>query len=236
MVTKRTHNPHSSSGPKESVIPSANQRGKSLSFRAFCALLLPIVVCQVSAADGQKTYKHAAEYQVAVLDETIRIHTGSDVTVSHTSTDAKLDQGGQGVHFLHTDKGDYRVEAPVNTGASLLAAMATPRNQRATTVHNKWFLDKVQPNTQVLFAVKCGNPSKKHPNEVVRCFFWFPDPDSDSHEYLTAGDFTPYTVGDGANTMKVANALCGTGKLNPETESKLCGAVQEPAAEKKPTQ
>ena len=191
-------------------------------FRACCALLLSVPLCQIAFAGGQKTYKHVSAFQVAVLDQTIRVHTGSDATLGRSSTDAKLDQGGQGIHFLHTDAGDYRVEAPVNTGASILAAMATPRYQVAPTIHNKWFLDKVQPNTNVLFAVKCANPNKKHPNQTVRCTFWFPDPDSDSHEYMTLGDFTPYMVGDGANTAKVANALCGTGKLNPETEAKLC--------------
>jgi hypothetical protein len=196
-----------------------------LRFRAFCALLLSACICPIAVADGGKTYKHAPEYQVAVLDQTLRVHTGNDITASHTSTDAKLDQGGQGIHFLHTDAGDYRVEAPVNTGASILAAMATPQYQKAPTIHNKWFLDNVQPNTNVLFAVKCAAPHKKHPNDTVRCTFWFPDPDSDSHEYLTLGDFTPYTIGDGANTAKVANKLCGTGKLNPETEAKLCATA-----------
>ena len=49
----------------------------------------------------------------------------------------------------------------------------------------------------------------------MRCTFWFPHPDSEDHEYMTLGDFTPFTVGDGANTTKVANTLCETGKLNP---------------------
>ncbi len=190
--------------------------------RAFCALFLFSFVLKAIFASDKKAYKHASGYQVAVLDQTIRIHTGGDTTLGRTSTDAKLDQGGQGVHFLHTDAGDYRVEAPVNSGASILAAMATPQYQRAPIIHNKWFLDKVQPNTNVLFAVKCATANKKHPNETVRCSFWFPDPDSDSHEYLTLGDFTPLIGGDGANTTKVANALCGTGKLNPDTEAKLC--------------
>lgn len=184
-------------------------------------------------AVAEKTYKHSSEYQVAVLDQTIRLHTGSDVTAAHTSTDAKLDQGGQGVHFLHTDAGDYRVEAPVNTGLSILAAMNS-NGGRAPTVHNKWFLDNVQPNTQVLFAVKCAAPNRKHPSDTVRCTFWFPDPDSDSHEYMTLGDFTPYVAGDGANTAKVANVLCGTGKLNAETEAKLCGVTPVPAPKPAP--
>ena len=191
-------------------------------------LLSSALVCPIALAGGQKTYKHATEYQVALLDETVRIRTGTDSTLGHTSTDAKLDGGGQGVHFLHTDSSDYRVEAPVNSGASILAAMAAPKNQPAVTVHNKWFLDKVQSNTQVLFASKCTGPNKKHPNATVRCTFWFPDPDSDSHEYVTLGDFTPYIVGDGANTERVANTLCGTGKLNPETAAKLCGITPAP--------
>jgi hypothetical protein len=203
-----------------------------LRLRASRALFLSALICSVAFAGGGKTYKHASEFQVAVLDQSIRLQTGTDTTIGRTSTDAKLDQGGQGVHFLHTDTGDYRVEAPINTGASILAAMVTPTYQRAPTIHNKWFLDKVQPNTNVLFAVKCASPHKKHPNDTVRCTFWFPDPDSDSHEYMTLGDFTPYMMGDGANTAKVANKLCRTGKLNPETEAKLC-ASPPPASETK---
>jgi hypothetical protein len=191
-------------------------------------LLLTALMRPIAFAGGGRAYKHVSEFQVAVLDGSRRLSTGSDTTIAHTSTDAKLDQGGQGIHFLHTDAGDYRVEAPINKGASILAAMATPTYRTAQTVHNKWFLDNVQPNTNVLFAVKCAAPSKKHPNDTVRCTFWFPDPDSDSHEYETLGDFTPYLAGNGANTAKVANALCGTGKLNPETEAKLC-AIALPA-------
>jgi hypothetical protein len=197
-----------------------------LRLRAFRALLLLACISQSAVALASKSYKHASEYQVAVLDQTVRINTGSDATLGHTSTDAKLDGGGQGVHFLHTDVGDFRVEAPVNTGATILSAMVTPKYQVAPTIHNKWFLDKVQSNTQVLFASKCSGPRKKHPNATVRCTFWFPDPDSDSHEYVTLGDFTPYIVGDGANVARVANTLCGTGKLNPETEAKLCSSPQ----------
>jgi hypothetical protein len=188
-------------------------------YRLACPVLYLTVLCLVMLAG---TYKHSTEFQVAILDQSVRVHTGGDSTLGHSAVDAKLDQGGQGVHFLHTDAGDYRVEAPVNTGASILAAMATPKYQTAPTVHNKWFLDNVQPNTNVLFAVKCAAPNKKHPNATVRCTFWFPDPDSESHEYMTQGDFTPYGSGDGANTTRVANALCGTGKLNAATEAKLC--------------
>ena len=108
--------------------------------------------------------------------------------------------------------------------------MVTPKYQTAPTIHNKWFLDKVQPNTQVLFASKCANANKKHPNNTVRCTFWFPDPDSDSHEYITTGDFSPNSVGDGANTAKVANMLCGTGKLSKVTEAKLCSVPAVPTA------
>lgn len=198
--------------------------------RAVFALLCLVVLGHSSFAFGQKSYKHAAKYQVAVLDETIRLHTGADLTAGKNATDAKLDRGGQGIHYLHTDAGDYRVEAPVNKGATFLTALATPKYQTAPTVHNKWFLDNVKPQTQVLFASECAKPNKNHPHDVVRCTFYFPDPDSDNHEYATTGDFTPYVVGDGANTTKVANTLCGTGKLNPETEAKLCTAVQQPTA------
>lgn len=177
----------------------------------------------------KKTYKHVSEYQLAVLDQNLRVATGSDVTLAKNSTDAKLGPGGQGIHLLHTDAGDYRVEAPVNKGMTILSAMASNAYHPAQTFHNKWFLDNVQPGTQVLFAASCARPSKKHPNDPVRCEFWFPDPDSNTHEYETIGDFTPYTAGDGSNTQRVGNALCGTGKLNPATEAQLCGASAAPA-------
>jgi len=173
---------------------------------------------------GQKTYHHAAQYQVAVLDQNLRVATGSDVTLGKSMTDAKLGLGGQGIHLLHTDVGDYRVEAPVNKGLTFLSAMATANNPYAVaqTFHNKWFLDNVAAGTKVLFASECSKPNRKHPNDTVRCEFWFPDPDSTTHEYATTGDFTPYTSGDGSNTQKAANALCGTGKLNPATEAQIC--------------
>ncbi len=182
------------------------------------------IVVSLSAAIGhaQKTYNHAAEYQVAVLDESTRVGTGADATLGKTSTDAKLNGGGQGFHFLHTNSGNYRVEAPVNKGMSFMSAMASDRYHPAVTFHNKWFLDNVAAGTNVLFAAHCAKPNKKRPNEVVRCEFWFPDPDSTSHEYRTLGDFTVYMVGDGSNTQKTANVLCGTGKLNPQTEKQIC--------------
>ena len=186
-----------------------------------------IVLCS-ALAQGQKTYKHASQYQLAILDQNLRVETGSDVTLGKTMTDAKLGPGGQGIHLLHTDAGDYRVEAPVNTGLTILSAMGSNAYNPAKTFHNKWFLDNVQPNTKVLFASECARPSKKHPNDAVRCTFWFPDPDSTTHEYETLGDFTPYLVGDGSNTQKTANALCGTGKLNPTTEAQLCGPITKP--------
>jgi len=173
------------------------------------------------AADA-KTYKHASEYKIAILDQNLRVATGNDVTLAKTTTDAKLGGGGQGVHLLHTDGGDYRVEAPVNKGLSIMSALGSNAYHPAQTFHNKWFMDNVQPGTKVLFASACANPSKKHPNEAVRCTFWFPDPDSTDHEYATMGDFTPYTAGDSSNTTKTANTLCGTGKLNATTEAQIC--------------
>lgn len=169
-----------------------------------------------------KTYKHASEYQVAILDQNLRVATGTDVTLAKTTTDAKLDGGGQGIHLLHTVAGDYRVEAPVNKGLSIISAMGSNAYHPAQTFHNKWFMDNVQPGIKVLFASGCTNPSKKHPNETVRCTFWFPDPDSTDHEYTTMGDFTPNTAGDGSNTKTTANRLCGTGKLRPDVEAELC--------------
>lgn len=172
-------------------------------------------------AQTAKTYKHASEYQVAVLDQTVNVATGADITRASTQTDAKLNGGGQNFHMLYNQQGNYRIEAPVNKGASILAALAVGAN--APTVHNKWFLDDVRPGTKVLFAAHCAKPSRKHPNQTVRCTFWLPDPDSATHEYETIGDFTPYVAGDGSNTQNTANALCGTGKLKPETEAQICG-------------
>jgi hypothetical protein len=192
-------------------------------FRKFAFfLMIPVALTGVLGLNAQKTYKHAAQYQVATLDQNLRVATGGDVTLARTGTDAKLGGGGQGIHLLHTDGGDYRVEAPVNKGMSFLSAMtATPYN-RAQIYHNKWFLDNVQAGTKVLFASECAKPSKRHPNEAVRCTFWFPDPDSTDHEYETLGDFTIYIAGDGSNTQKTANVLCGTGKLNAATEAQIC--------------
>lgn len=198
-------------------------------------LALALMLAGATGLNGQKTpktYKHAAQYQVAVLDQNLRVVTGNDVTLSKTGTDSKLGAGGQGIHLLHTDAGDYRVEAPINKGASFLSAMAAGMAnvpEAAQTIHNKWFLDTVQPGTKVLFAAACAKPNKKHPNDVVRCQYWFPDPDSTSHEYETIGDFTPYIVGDGSNMQNTANALCGTGKLNPATEAQICPQNPPPA-------
>jgi len=139
-------------------------------------------------------------------------------------TDAKLSGGGQGIHLLHTDAGDFRVEAPINKGLSILSAMGSNAYHPAVTYHNKWFMDNVQPGTKVLFASECAGPRKKHPNEAVRCTFWFPDPDSTDHEYETLGDFTPLAAGDGSNLQKTANTLCGTGKLNAAVEAQVCPA------------
>ena len=199
--------------------------------KCFTVKYVLAVLLLVAVGHAQKTYKHASEYQVAVLDENARVGTGTDVTLGKTRTDAKLDRGGQGFHFLHTDRGNYRVEAPVNKGMSFMAALATQRGATPQTYHNKWFLDTVPAGTDVLFAAQCDKPNKKHPNDVVRCEFWFPDPDSDTHEYKTTGDFTPYMEGDGSNTQKAANVLCGTGKLNPETEKKICNVAPTAPAE-----
>ena len=187
-------------------------------------------------AKDAKTYKHASEYQLAILDQNLRVATGSDATLTKTTTDAKLEGGGQGIHLLHTDAGDYRVEAPINKGMTILSALGSNAYHPAETFHNKWFLDHVQPGTKVLFASECSRPNKKHPDEVVRCRFYFPDPDSSDHEYATLGDFTPFQVGDGSNTQKTANTLCGTGKLKPEVEAQLCGEAPLPAPAPSPQQ
>jgi hypothetical protein len=179
-------------------------------------------------AKDTKTYKHASEYQVAILDQNLRVATGSDATLAKTMTDAKLNSGGQGIHLLHTDAGDYRVEAPINKGLSILSALGSNAYNPPVTYHNKWFMDNVQPGTKVLFASECAKPSKKHPNEAVRCTFYFPDPDSSNHEYATLGDFTPFAAGDGSNTQKTADALCGTSKLRPDVEAQLCGGTPAP--------
>lgn len=176
-------------------------------------------------AGHAKTYKHASEFKIAVLDESLRVATGSDRTLGKTGTDAKLSGGSQGIHILHTDAGDYRVEAPVNKGLSMMSALGSNAYHPAQTFHNKWFMDNVQSGTKVLFASTCANPSKKHPNDAVRCTFWFPDPDSADHEYTTSGDFTPYTGRDGSNMQKTAETLCGSGKLSPDVEAQLCGVM-----------
>jgi hypothetical protein len=181
---------------------------------------IPFTLCCQDA----KTYKHASQYEVAILDENLRVSTGTDVTLGKNSTDAKFGAGGQGIHLLHIPTGDYRVEAPVNKGLTFLSAMGSNAYRPALTIHNKWFLDNVQPGTKVLFASECAKPNKKHPNDAVRCTFYFPDPDSSSHEYATIGDFTPNLAGDGSNTQKTASTLCGTGKLKPDVEAQLCGA------------
>jgi hypothetical protein len=189
--------------------------------------LMSIGVISVNGQASNKTYKHVSQYQVAVLDQNLRVETGSDVTLGKNTTDAKLSLGGEGIHLLRTDTGDYRVEAPVNTGLSILSAMRSNAYHPAQTIHNKWFLDHVQPGTKVLFASECSRPNKKHPNDPVRCRFWFPDPDSTTHEFVTIGDFTPYQAGDGSNTQKTVNTLCGTGKLNPQTEAQICNPKPE---------
>jgi hypothetical protein len=185
-------------------------------------------------AHDKKSYKHAAQYQLATLDKSFRVATGNDVTLGKSQTDAKLDSGGQGMHMLYTEQGNFRVEAPVNKGRSFGNAFATAMansnrpawaQQQAATIHNKWFLDNVESGTKVLFATQCTKPNKKHPNDTVRCTFWFPDPDSADHEYETLGDFTPYITGDGSNTQATANTLCGTGKLKPDVEAQLCGTA-----------
>jgi len=196
------------------------------------AALIVVSLALVGSAFAQKTYNHSSEYQVAVLDENAKISTGTDATLGKTSTDAKLNGGGQGFHFLHTDSGNYRVEAPVNKGMSFMAAMAAPRGTTPMTFHNKWFLDNVAAGTNVLFAVQCGKPNKKHPNDTVRCEFWFPDPDSTNHEHRTLGDFTPYLEGNGSNIQNTANSLCGKGKLSASVEAQVCN---QPAADPQPT-
>jgi hypothetical protein len=192
---------------------------KLFTFVAVAAALLSPVL---GFGKDEKTYKHASQYQVATLDQNLRVETGTDITLARTQTDAKLGGGGQGIHLLYTARGNYRVEAPINKGLSILSAMGSNAYHPAQTFHNKWFMDNVQTGTKVLFASECAKPSRKHPNDAVRCTFWFPDPDSTDHEYATMGDFTPYLEGDGSNVQKTADTLCGIGKLKPEVEAQLC--------------
>ncbi len=200
-------------------------------FIGFCLCYVPLTAsCQTA-----KTYKHASEFKIAVLDQNLRVATGTDLTLGKNTTDAKLGPGGQGIHLLHTDAGDYRIEAPINKGATFLSAMNSNSYRPAQTIHNKWFLDNVQAGTKVLFASECVKMNKKHPNDAVRCSFYFPDPDSSSHEYVTIGDFTPVAFGDGSNTQKTASTLCGSGKLKPETEAQLCGALAPSSPSAAPT-
>ena len=68
---------------------------------ATALLLIPCTLfCQ-----NAKTYKHASEYQLAILDQNLRVATGGDVTLARSATDAKLNGGSQGIHLLHTDAG-----------------------------------------------------------------------------------------------------------------------------------
>jgi hypothetical protein len=202
------------------VIPNKESQMKITPCRAVVTALL-IFPALVFAKDG-KTYKHASEYQVAILDQNLRVATWNDVTLGKNTTDAKLGSGGQGIHLLHT---------PINKGATFMSAMAAGMANvpyAAQTYHNKWFMDKVQPGTKVLFAAECAKPNKKHPNDAVRCTFYFPDPDSSDHEYATIGDFTPFAAGDGSNMQKTASTLCGSGKLKPDVEAQLCGGTPSP--------
>ncbi len=207
----------------------------STNVRLIVTALFILPSSSIVAQNSTKTYKHAQSYQVAILDQTLRVTSGGDLTTAKTMTGAKLNGFGQGIHLLHTEVGDFRVEAPVNTGLSMLSTMGSNAYHPAQTIHNKWFLDQVQPGTKVLFASECAKPSKKHPNDVVRCTFWFPDPDSTSHEYGTLGDFTPYQIGDGSNAQQTANVLCGTGKLKPETEAQICGSPAAASAARSTT-
>src|ERR1039458_10745777 len=100
-----------------------------------CIVMATALLC-VSAhgfAEDGKTYKHASEYQIAILDQNLRVATGGDATLAKTSTDAKLGPGGQGIHLLHTDAGDYRVEAPINKGATIVSAMVSNAYHPAKT-------------------------------------------------------------------------------------------------------
>jgi hypothetical protein len=201
--------------------------------KVICSIFAVALSTTFSFAKDTKTYRHAAQYQMGTLDKSFRITTGSDVTLGKTQTDAKLDDGGQGIHLLYTDAGNYRVEAPVNKGRTFALALAAGMAERpydAKTIHNKWFLDGVQSGTKVLFASDCASPSKKHPHETVRCTFYFPDPDSTDHEYATIGDFTPFISGDGSNTQQASASLCGARKLKPEVEAQLCGGATAAAA------
>ncbi len=60
--------------------------------------------------------------KVATLDQNLRVETGSDVTRAKAQTGAKLGGGGQGIHLLYTEQGNYRVEAPINKGLSIMSA------------------------------------------------------------------------------------------------------------------
>jgi hypothetical protein len=203
--------------------PRANSgKGSMKKLFTFVAAAMALLSPALGFSKDEKTYKHASQYQVATLDQNLRVETGSDVTLARTQTDAKLGGGGQGIHLLYTAQGNYWVEAPINKGLSILSAMGSNAYHPAQTFHNKWFMDNVQPRTKVLFASECAKPSRKHPKDAVHCTFWFPDPDSTDHEYATMGDFTPYLDGDGSNVQKTADTLCGTGKLKPEVEAQLC--------------
>ena len=52
--------------------------------------LVALSACSTGAL-AQNRYGHAPEHQVAILDESLRVHTGADATVAKTGTDAKMD-------------------------------------------------------------------------------------------------------------------------------------------------
>jgi len=198
-------------------------------FRKYLALSISILLLiPVYGFAKTKTYKHASEYQIGMLEMTIRKEFSNVETIAKTVTDRNLSSGNTlGFYILYTDAGFYRVQSPINKGLTYLSivdsALDKKQSKNAKTYINKWFLDNVESGTNVVFAAECNKPNKKHPNDMVKCRFWFPDPDSTYHEYATIGDFTPFILGDGSNTKNTANVLCGTGTLKPEVEAQLCG-------------
>ena len=185
-------------------------------------LIAMVLLCTINlsvAAESTKSYKHAAQFITGILDETWELSNGQDATLGRSSTDNKISGGSQGVYYIHTDEGNYRVEAPLNSGMNILSAMAG----YGDVYHNRWFMDYQKPGDEVLFARKCRKPNKKRPYETVSCDFWFADPYNLTHEFYTVGDFTPYMVGSHAD--RLAESLCGKGKLNAATEAQFCGRV-----------
>jgi len=94
------------------------------------------------------------------------------LTLAKNTTDAKLGPAARASICCIPTPGLPR-RGSYQQGLTILSAMGFERLQPCEDLPHKWFLDNVQPGTKVLFASECAKASKKHPNEAVRCTFYF---------------------------------------------------------------